>query len=332
MNDSAFKSILDGYNATRVSLNSCLTFWTWLVVIGVAFEVVFIFWSYVEEKREWQKALIDAAVPMPEGPNRFKLICELLSVVLVVAGIIGELQIEVKLGRLETDIQDINEKRVLQLQKEAGDAATSSAKAQDSADKANAAVRDAQRKVRSLAHQTTEAETSLADEERKRLEMESIIAPRELTLVALGGGKTNWDRIRPFSNRPVIVQYVPDAEVSRALMQVLELLRFTGYHVLRVEPKPELDNPYFDGVVIQTCSPRDWQIGAKSRMNSFEEDESAKDAFLAMFKEQHWEARSAHAQMGELKADELRIIIGFKPNPSPGMKEMEKKMAKRIKQ
>lgn len=161
MDDSAFKSILDGYEANRLSLDSWLTFWTWLVIIGVTFELAFIVWDHWEEKNVWQNARTHASVPMPERPSRVKLICELLSVLLVVVGIIGELVIEARLGHLETAIQDTNEKRVLQLQKEAGDAKLSSLAAagaaqlaQESADAANASAREAQGKVRAVARQT----------------------------------------------------------------------------------------------------------------------------------------------------------------------------------
>jgi hypothetical protein len=122
MDDSAFKSILDGFEATRTSLDHWLEFWTWLVVVGVAFELIFIVWDHLEEVGEWSKALTHQAIPFPSRPSRLKLLFEILSVALVVAGIVGELRIDVMLGRLETDIRDTNERRVLQLQKEAGDA------------------------------------------------------------------------------------------------------------------------------------------------------------------------------------------------------------------
>ncbi len=139
MDDSAFKSILDGFERTRVLLDGWLGFWTWLVVVGVAFELVFIIWDFSEDRRVWLDAATHARIPFPARPSRLKLIFEILSVVFVVAGVVGELRIEARLGTLETYIRQTNEDRVAQLQKEAGDAAYSATIAKGAAD---VAVRD----------------------------------------------------------------------------------------------------------------------------------------------------------------------------------------------
>jgi hypothetical protein len=79
----------------------------------------------------------------------------MLSVALVVAGVSGELVIASKLGRIETSIRDVNERRVLCLQQEAGDAAQSAKTAHDLAqgaseiaDAAKRAAGEAQDKAR----------------------------------------------------------------------------------------------------------------------------------------------------------------------------------------
>lgn len=143
MDDAAFKSMLDGLESIRSGFDWWLSFWTWWVVIGVACELVFVIWNHLEEKHDWHKARTRGTISFPARPSRLKLLFELLSVALVVIGVVGELRIDAKLGRLETEIQNVNGLRIAALQKEAGDArdsaqaaAIAAGKAQGSADAA----------------------------------------------------------------------------------------------------------------------------------------------------------------------------------------------------
>jgi hypothetical protein len=80
----------------------------------VACELVFVIWDHLEDKSEWRTSVTHATIPFPLRPSRIKLIVEMLSVALVVAGVVGELRIDAMLGRLETDIQDANDRRFKQ--------------------------------------------------------------------------------------------------------------------------------------------------------------------------------------------------------------------------
>jgi hypothetical protein len=182
MDDSAFKSILDALDANRIALDRWLEFWTWLVIVGVAFELVFIIWDHIEEIREWYSARSRAMVPAPGRPSRVKLIFELLSVALVVIGIAGELRVDAMLGKLETDIRDTNERRVLRLQKEAGDAADASERAQQSADKSEADERSLNAKLSEATRKEEAEQARLEQEERKTSDLQGKAVEAQATL------------------------------------------------------------------------------------------------------------------------------------------------------
>ena len=101
MNESALKLLIDGLEQSRAVLDSRLLFWTWLVVIGVALELIFVIWAYIDERRPWHIAQTRGIVPLPERPSRLKLICELIGIVFVVAGVAGELYVDKQSGRIE---------------------------------------------------------------------------------------------------------------------------------------------------------------------------------------------------------------------------------------
>jgi hypothetical protein len=199
MDDSAYKALLDSYEATRLSLDCWLEFWTWLVIVGVACELVFIIWNHIEEHREWGKAIRRAMVFAPSKPGRTKLFVELFSVALVVGGISGEWRIEAMLGRLETNIRDANERRVLLLQQQAGeakksakDAADAAKTAQDSAKKADDDAGAAQRKA------------VLAGKEADRLGNEIAMVQYFSSSRAVHDQKSLKTQLEPFRGQPAI--------------------------------------------------------------------------------------------------------------------------------
>jgi hypothetical protein len=64
------KALIGAIEAHRSSLDRWLTFWTWLVVIGVAFELVTVIRDYVEDKGVWHLSRSRAVIPVPERPSR----------------------------------------------------------------------------------------------------------------------------------------------------------------------------------------------------------------------------------------------------------------------
>lgn len=119
MTDSDLKTLLDNLEACKTSLHSRLHCWTWLVVIGVALEFVSLLWEFIRERRDFQRAEIHA----PEKPNFVLYVFGFLGIALVVAGISGELHIDVQLGTVETSIRKANDDRFALLKQRADDVA-----------------------------------------------------------------------------------------------------------------------------------------------------------------------------------------------------------------
>lgn len=187
MNDAVLKSILYALTAGRVFFESALTFWTWLVVIGVGLELVFIVWTNHEERGEWFRALATAVNPMPSRPSTLKLFCELFSVLLVVIGIVGELRVETILGAINAAIADVNGQVVLRLQSQAASAATSAKRAQSSADELSGYLTTA-------IHEEEDARTRLETAKRDIRLLENETAWRRIN------GPELTEKMKPFTD------------------------------------------------------------------------------------------------------------------------------------
>jgi hypothetical protein len=118
MDDSALKALIDCLGAQRSEQIRHLNNWNWVVAIGVAFELIFILWDHWEGFHDWKYSRTHLKIPFPSRPNRIELILEILSVAMVVGGIVGELNVEAKLGDLDSRVQDADNKRVVLLQQQ----------------------------------------------------------------------------------------------------------------------------------------------------------------------------------------------------------------------
>jgi hypothetical protein len=119
--ESALRSALASLDESSSSLHWWLGFWTFLVALGVALEVVFVVWEYLDELRDFKRGTIHP----PERPKTTLFVLGLLGAVLVAAGVSGELRKESQIAKLETCIRKGNDSLFLMLSKEAGDAAAS---------------------------------------------------------------------------------------------------------------------------------------------------------------------------------------------------------------
>lgn len=130
MDEPALRILLSSLEASRSTLHWWLEFWTFLVVTGVAFEVVFVVWEYVEEYHDFKRAIIHP----PERPSTLLFALGLMGAALVGIGVGGELYAESKIETVETRIRKANDDLFLLLSKQAGDAATSARIAHEEAD------------------------------------------------------------------------------------------------------------------------------------------------------------------------------------------------------
>jgi hypothetical protein len=140
-----------------------MTFWTWLVVIGVVADIVFAIHVYWDELVAWRRGIIRP----PDRPSKRWFVCELLAIGLVVAGISGELVIEAKIGTLETSIRKANDDLRLALEQKVEDADTKASAADQTA-------ADNERKAASLQKQAE-------DEHTARVKIEAAVVFRQLT-------------------------------------------------------------------------------------------------------------------------------------------------------
>lgn len=254
MDESALKTLLDNLDKSSSSLHAWLHFWTFLVVVGVALEVVFVIWEYVEELHDFRRGIVHP----PERPNILLFVLGLLGAGLVASGVAGELYVDVQAGKVETEIRKANELRVSLLLKEAGDAKTSaegaaaaSSSAITSAHKATIEAGNAQEKasgarkeadsfekdIVSAKTQAAEAESHLADALQRAAdaEQEAAKASRELailkTLRSLSDEQQERiaSKIKVFAGIPFDLWVSNDSD-STALMELIDsTLRSAGW-------------------------------------------------------------------------------------------------------
>ena len=130
MDESALRIFVASLEASRSTLHWWLEFWTFLVVAGVALEVVFVVWEYVEELHDFNRGIIHP----PERPGRLLFALGLLGAALVASGVAGELYAESKIETVETRIRKANDELFSLLSTEASNAAASAKTAHDEAD------------------------------------------------------------------------------------------------------------------------------------------------------------------------------------------------------
>jgi hypothetical protein len=160
--ESALRSSLASLEDCSSSLHWWLGFWTFLVALGVALEVVFVVWEYLEELHDFNRGIVHP----PERPLKLLFVLGLLGAGLVAAGVSGELWAESKIARVETCIRKGNDTLFLLLSKEAGDAAQSAKIAHDEADavkgiadEARADAKDALTKAQTAQRELSRAES-----------------------------------------------------------------------------------------------------------------------------------------------------------------------------
>src|ERR1039458_5185675 len=105
--DKSISSLEKAISSLESSVDS-LEFWLWsattVVVIGVAIELFFVINEYRLERRAWRLGWIRS----PEKPNMWLFGLELISIVLVVLGVTGELVVGVVSANKNAELRDKN--------------------------------------------------------------------------------------------------------------------------------------------------------------------------------------------------------------------------------
>src|ERR1700686_826040 len=150
MDDSALQTLLNNLDTSRSSLHGWLHFWTFLVVLGVALEVVFVVKEYIDQSHDFRRGIVHP----PERPSTMLFVLGMLGAGLVAMGVAGELSVDVQAGKVETEIRKANELRVALLSKEAGDSKTSADGAALAASRAKASADEAKQKTDAVSKQS----------------------------------------------------------------------------------------------------------------------------------------------------------------------------------
>lgn len=99
---SALERNIKALETSSVPLERRLPWFTGIVVIGVAMEI----WVILRERRDDMEAWGRGIVRPPERPQITKLLVELASVVLITAGIVGELWIGLSITQINGQLRD----------------------------------------------------------------------------------------------------------------------------------------------------------------------------------------------------------------------------------
>src|ERR1700678_4426231 len=121
MDEVALRRALASLDDCGASLHWWLGFWTFLVVVGVVAEVVFVIWEYLEDLRDFKRGIVRP----PDKPSWLLFALGFFGAALVSLGVGVELYAESKIATLETCIRKGNDALSLLLSKEAGDAMAS---------------------------------------------------------------------------------------------------------------------------------------------------------------------------------------------------------------
>jgi hypothetical protein len=130
MDESALRMALASLDDCSSSLHWLLGFWTFLVVGGVALELVFVIWEYLDDSHDFRRGFVHP----PHKPSVPLFVLGFFGAGLVAVGVSGELYAESRIGTVETCIRKGNDSLFLLLSKEAGGAATSAKTAHDEVD------------------------------------------------------------------------------------------------------------------------------------------------------------------------------------------------------
>lgn len=118
MDASALARALDNLEKSWGALDWWLNFWTILVVLGVAVELVVLITEYAHDWRDFKRGTIHS----PEKPSILIFGLGFLGAALVAIGVAGEFRVHVKSGKIETDMRNTTRHLVAIVEKEVADA------------------------------------------------------------------------------------------------------------------------------------------------------------------------------------------------------------------
>jgi hypothetical protein len=181
MDASALARELDNLEKSWSGLDWWLNVWTFVVVIGVAVELIVLIVEYVHDWRDFKRATIRS----PEKPSWLVYGLGFLGAALVAIGVAGEFRVHIRAGKFESDMRDKTRQLVALVNQEASRAGERASTAEATnrtlqeqlkteGDKARS--REAQLRAQNLATQH-----ELEVEHQSHLELERRVQWRQIT-------------------------------------------------------------------------------------------------------------------------------------------------------
>jgi hypothetical protein len=164
--------------------------------------------------------------------------------------------------------------------------------------------------IANIEERTTEANRVLEQERRTRIELEKSLRPRELYAITYTDGTDNFDNLKELKGTEFEVEAISDFEARKAASDIVFILEAAGLKVLCTGVTDQL---VVDGVTVEqylspTATERD-EIG-----NEMHSGVAAR-IFQEFLNDNDWVANGTPAKRGDLKPNELRIRVGYKPSP-----------------
>jgi hypothetical protein len=339
MSELALRTLLNNLEACRSSLHGRLHVFTFLVVVGLGFDLFVIlkeFWDDLQEFRYGQANPTETH--LPKKPSVALLVLALVGTVLIVFGVAGELYVDVQAGKIETQIREANDTLLGLIIQEAGTAKSSAEGAANAAGRAKDASDDAISKAANaqlIANSTREEAERLKDElavserrlaavDAKRAELEQSLmnfvvctSPRVIPRISYtnsltGETATPTDPLKRFSGRGVIIEFLPnDAETRRAAYSIRDALHSAGWNIVKVVPG---DNEIKDGVEVQAYLAKHDPQRTRQEWDDHLRSQEVVDALVDFLHLYNWQALSGWPPPeNDIPLDGIKVRVGLYP-------------------
>jgi vacuolar-type H+-ATPase subunit H len=246
----ALKVQLISQETLRASLSAWLDFWTYLIVVGVALEIIDWVWEYASNLKDFWRGVIHT----PEEPSFVKFSIGLMAIALVVTGVAGEWYLQVRIGEAESKIEQIADSleestssKLRDTVRDVGDTKTAAKQSAVAAEQASVQAGIARRRAEAIGKQATQ----LASDLRKTAEAQEKAAAAQLELNKYLETKTNarWknltvntDLLKGSAKAAFEILYVPNDEDGFTFSTLLaKMLGTSGWTFLGIRPLKDSD-------------------------------------------------------------------------------------------
>lgn len=248
--DIAISALENEVSTLEVSIDD-LEKWLWIssiaVAVGVALEIFFIVHEHLEDRAAWRRGI----VVTPARPSRRILAFEIASVLLVCAGIVGELWVGVISGTKNTDLRSKTSRLVSLVREKAANAEVEAGDANERAAEIEESV--APRRLTASQHASIKSKLSRFVGQafgtwHDTFDLESSVFARELVSALnddarwkarpnfnVGGSVSMFTAAPAIPDTGILISATKDAISQRASDELIQDLRNDGFDCNRGE-------------------------------------------------------------------------------------------------